>query len=404
MNLPQFANAATIGSLCFLAILILSKKSNTSIGYRFLSLVFFLLAFIFADELFESTGAYIKYSKLIVVFQPLIYAFPPLIYLAVYYLTTVEKKLSLKVFFHFVPYLLLISLYLSVYVINTPRQAIRPDDDSNDKAFEIFLLFLFFIQVFSYLYLSIKQLKKHQLTLPLFVSNISDNDYHWLYKATIGLSMLAVISFTEFVFDQAHISFYFSFIYLIGFYYIGVQVTRQNDVFPFSKDQRESVADLINGQQSFEDKKIHTENILINIAESKEDLSGNLIDRKQVISEEKLEQHKARLIALMLTEKPYLDSAIALPKIAGMLSLNTYQTSYLINTCFSENFYVFINRYRLEECKRMLMSPEYAHLSILAIAFESGFNSKTAFNTSFKKSIGLSPKEFKEQVGKIKVG
>ena len=67
-----------------------------------------------------------------------------------------------------------------------------------------------------------------------------------------------------------------------------------------------------------------------------------------------------------------------------------------INNCFDENFYTFINRYRLEDCKAMLVNEKYNHLSILGIAFEAGFNSKTAFNTAFKKNTGLSPKEFKE--------
>ena len=84
-----------------------------------------------------------------------------------------------------------------------------------------------------------------------------------------------------------------------------------------------------------------------------------------------------------------------------MIPLNTYQTSYIINTCFNENFYGFVNRYRIEECKRMLESNEYNNLSILGIAFEAGFNSKTAFNTTFKKLTGLSPKEYKDRLDKI---
>ncbi len=119
--------------------------------------------------------------------------------------------------------------------------------------------------------------------------------------------------------------------------------------------------------------------------------------KKAVIHPEKIEFYKLRLTELIEKEKPYLDSEITLPKLGKMLGLNTYQTSYLINTGFQENFFTFINRYRIAECKHMLRNKKWDHLSVLAIAFEAGFNSKTAFNTAFKKSTGLSPKEFRAQ-------
>lgn len=117
-------------------------------------------------------------------------------------------------------------------------------------------------------------------------------------------------------------------------------------------------------------------------------------ERKKVISEEKVNNYKIQLLNLMQKNKPYLDSEITLPKLGLMTHLNTYQTSYLINKCFDENFYTFVNRYRLDECKNMLLNKESSHLKILDISFDAGFNSKTAFNTAFKKSTGLSPKEF----------
>lgn len=116
------------------------------------------------------------------------------------------------------------------------------------------------------------------------------------------------------------------------------------------------------------------------------------------MTDENLYQYTTRLLNLMETEKPFLDSEITLPKLGKMLLLNTYQTSYLINTSFGENFFTFINRYRINECKAMLADHRNNHLTILGIAYNSGFNSKTAFNTAFKKVTGLSPRDYKEQV------
>ncbi len=393
MVLDQIVYAAVIGCILFLAVLVSFKKTNTPIGYWFFSLLFVIIALVFSDYLLDHFNVYKKYPALIVVFQPSLYAISPLIYLSVCYLTTVEKKLSAKLVLHFIPYLLVLSLYSMPYVFSNPKQTTGPDD-ADDKVVELLLLFLFFIQIFLYLYFSVRQLKRHRLTLPLFVSSISDNDYHWLFKAIIGLSVLLIISLIEVVFDHMHIPFYFSFLYLIGFYYIGIQVVKQKDVFPFSKEQIESVNDLIKDQQPAYD----TNNKDGREEFQADNVKKNLPERKKLISEESTIYYSERLKELMELKKPYLDNELTLPRLAELLQLNTYQTSYLINASFDENFYSFINRYRIENCKQMLVDPLYSHLSILGIAFESGFNSKTAFNTVFKKSTGLSPKGFREQI------
>lgn len=61
------------------------------------------------------------------------------------------------------------------------------------------------------------------------------------------------------------------------------------------------------------------------------------------------------------------------------------------------NFYDLVNSYRVEEAKRLLLDPKNSNYTILSVGFEAGFNSKTTFNTVFKKFTGLSPTEFKER-------
>jgi len=74
----------------------------------------------------------------------------------------------------------------------------------------------------------------------------------------------------------------------------------------------------------------------------------------------------------------------------------THQLSRVINEHFGRNFFDFINGYRVAEVKRKILDPAYAHFSLLGIAFESGFNSKSAFNRVFKKITGQTPSQFKE--------
>ena len=96
----------------------------------------------------------------------------------------------------------------------------------------------------------------------------------------------------------------------------------------------------------------------------------------------------------MLTQKPYRNNELTLPMLAELLGISTNNLSQILNEGFGENFYKFINRYRIEESQRLLLDPSFMHFNILGIAFEAGFNSKATFNKTFKEIVGISPSEF----------
>jgi AraC-like DNA-binding protein len=102
-----------------------------------------------------------------------------------------------------------------------------------------------------------------------------------------------------------------------------------------------------------------------------------------------------RLLTVMESEKPYTDGELTLPKLAALLSISTHHLSQIINERVGQNFSDFVNTYRVEEAKRKLVDPATSHYSLLAIAEEVGFNSKSAFNTAFKKQSGMTPSEFR---------
>jgi AraC-like DNA-binding protein len=95
----------------------------------------------------------------------------------------------------------------------------------------------------------------------------------------------------------------------------------------------------------------------------------------------------------MAAERPYLDSNLNLVKLAERLDLTPHKLSYTINAGYQLNFFQFVNQYRVEKAKELLLN-NHQNYTVLAIAFESGFNSKTAFNTTFKKICGQTPTEF----------
>jgi AraC-like DNA-binding protein len=120
--------------------------------------------------------------------------------------------------------------------------------------------------------------------------------------------------------------------------------------------------------------------------------------RLNVPEAKKLSKH---LKEYMEASKPYLDPELTLPQLADKVGMTTHLLSQLINDQFGMNFFDFINRYRVEEVKQKLNDPAFSHYSLLGMAFECGFNSKSAFNRVFKKSTGVTPSQFKESVHQL---
>jgi AraC-like DNA-binding protein len=105
-----------------------------------------------------------------------------------------------------------------------------------------------------------------------------------------------------------------------------------------------------------------------------------------------------KLMACMTEKKPFLDPELSLSMLAKELKLSRSQLSQLINDGIGENFYDFINRYRVEEVKKLMADPEMAGYNLLGIAFEAGFKSKSTFNLIFKRFTGLTPTEYRKNI------
>jgi AraC-like DNA-binding protein len=109
------------------------------------------------------------------------------------------------------------------------------------------------------------------------------------------------------------------------------------------------------------------------------------------------------LEALLIRDKIYLNEDLTLAETARQLDTNTTYLSRLINEHYQVNFSAFLNRYRIEEAKKMILDDQFNNFSIEGIAKSSGFRSKSTFNQVFKNSTGLTPTEFAIQNGKVRV-
>lgn len=121
----------------------------------------------------------------------------------------------------------------------------------------------------------------------------------------------------------------------------------------------------------------------------------NEIQKKKVLPDSKATQEqKEKLLKYVETEQPYLDPELSLRSLAGELDISPNQLSLLLNEGIGKNFNEFINHHRILEFKRLAKEPSNANLTVMGLAYDSGFNSKTVFNTYFKKETGLTPKQY----------
>ncbi len=99
----------------------------------------------------------------------------------------------------------------------------------------------------------------------------------------------------------------------------------------------------------------------------------------------------------MNRQEPYLDPALTIQDLANQLNMDVRELSPLINHHLHQNFYDFINNYRLNKACEILKNPNERNLTILEILYRVGYNSKSSFNTSFKKQTGLTPTDFRKK-------
>ncbi|MBN1698740.1 MAG: helix-turn-helix transcriptional regulator [Spirochaetales bacterium] len=145
--------------------------------------------------------------------------------------------------------------------------------------------------------------------------------------------------------------------------------------------------------------------MLIRIAKPRNDKADEIEDEAHNrpkytrigLSQKEAGNYISKLNAIMEREKLYTDPNIALPTLAKKLSIPRNTLSYIINNYMGLTFYDFINKFRVEQVKELLEDPEHQENNILEIAYFSGFNSKSSFNSVFKKLTNFSPSEYRRK-------
>lgn len=331
---------------------------------------------------------------------PLFVSLNPFYLLYVKALTTEKFRFKKKFLLHFCPALLLILLNLfssfgGFYVDLPPDAPIgtKPHADFLAVTLGIKSVFLaiaiYYLQVVTYVFQMIRMLIGHKRKLNFYFSykeNISLN-WLWLFISTLLLFTLfdALVYFTTWF--ESSKAIYFIIMVLFN-NFLGYFGLKQTDIYlthitpvPLSDKPSDNVIlDLPNAEiDAFEDT--------VSSIESKYSGSSLMEDQKNELLQ--------RLIELMEKEHVFQDSNLTINDIAYRLKTNYKYISQVINEKLNRNFYHFVNEYRIEQAKLMLVDKTYDNLSLEGIASMVGFHSRSAFNNAFKKYTGLTPTAFK---------
>jgi AraC-like DNA-binding protein len=125
--------------------------------------------------------------------------------------------------------------------------------------------------------------------------------------------------------------------------------------------------------------------------------------KKSGLSSEAADKFLNRLNEIMKTEKPYRNNRLNLSDLSGMLGISNHNMSEIINKNLETNFYDFINGFRVREVQKLIVEDSEARYSILALGYEAGFSSKSAFYSSFKKVCGKTPAQYRDELKAKKV-
>ncbi|PXY45404.1 helix-turn-helix domain-containing protein [Flavobacterium hydrophilum] len=362
MNFPTLMGitsgaAFLLGFILFFNNRKVNIKANKYLGLFVLTLGFAMLEIQLFCQKFHLQHAYLFEMIGLIRFLT-----APLLYISILYFTSVHKKIEKKILWNFLPFAIFVIFRIPFFITG---KNIEFSYETGSIVFFVLRIALP-LQTIIYWTLSFVKLQKHLKFLRQISSSTEKTDLIWLKYFLLILVLIILVWFNLVFFNLEYLIQFTPFIYLLSIFFLSYFSLQQREIYDFSKSELKELSS-IQVYKKYSPKRV----------------SGN-----------RLSELDEKLRTVTTSEKIYLENDLSLPDLAKRLGASCNETSFVINELYQDNFYNFINKYRIEEAKTLLLSDKYNQLNILGIAYESGFNSKTTFNTTFKKHTGMSPTEF----------
>lgn len=307
--------------------------------------------------------------------------FGPFLFLYTKYLLYRRFFFKTRDFFHFIPFIAFTILYFGFFKDNLIFDGHMVFTNDGFIFVRILYAVSFLSSVSYYTYLTLKILGRHRRQLKDRFSYFSEsNELNWLYILTgiFGLTYMTYFALGAYnvLTQQAHFNISYTsdiFLTILAFSvsYFGIKQPYLFKIVPEEKDEEH--APSITAVDPKDTEKYKNSNL----------------------SDEQKEQYIAHIFAFMQSERPYMNPELTVQDLSKQLNISRHHLTEILNNDIGKNFFTFINEYRVEEVKRRLLDEKFEHLTIVALAFESGFNSKSTFNSIFKQNTNMTPTQWK---------
>lgn len=365
LSIPVIFYLASIFIAFFSAFLILGKAKKQTADYLLATWFFIIGIHLIFFVLFYS-GQFSNFPYLLGLDIPVPLIHGPMLYLYILYLTGRQPN-RYNWLLHFAP-AIITYIYLINFFILTSQEKVYIYEYGT-TAYRIFRKIIKVVIVLSgilYVILSILAVRRYKKQISDLYSNTEKINLNWSYYLITGIALIwiAVILKNEILI------FTLVSLFIIVAAYFGIS--------------RVGILEFASKQSDITEEKQ---------AEQNDDIVA-VKYQKTFAGEDAIQDIYKKLTYQMEHEKLYKDPELNLNHVAALLGIQPNILSQTINSVENKNFYDYINRQRIEEFKRIVVLPENQKFTILSLAFESGFNSKTSFNRNFKKYMDSSPREF----------
>jgi len=370
-------------SLAFFLEFILISKKGKSLADKILTVWMFVLGTHLLLHFFEYYGLDQTYTFLLGLNTPFPLLHGPLLFLYAKALTSDKNQMSKVDYLHFLPALLLILRMIPFFILpGAEKLQFANGIEEKRNLLMTVVLYSYMISGTTYITLSLLVLRRHRKNLKSKFSYTDQINLNWLRNLIIGMIVIWSIVIVGHTLDDAfgmnikdevdNLIFLTLSLFILMIGYFGIKQTW-----------------IFSGQVPL---KAHA------VGEKDQDtVTESVRYQKSGLKSEQADELQARLEKMMKEEKPFLDDKLTLKSLAENLNIHPNYLSQVINERFQKNFYDFINSARIEEFKSLIQQPRSQNLTLLALAFECGFSSKSSFNKFFKKATGKTPSEFMKQ-------
>lgn len=364
----------------FFAILLFQKKPR-ALHDKILILWLLYLGLFIGVYSFYSHELFTHFKLLSISFISLFLLHGVFLYFYITALVSSKNIFNKTNLIHFAPFVLFNCYLLVISFFPNSSEMIRLDyAEANSSPPFLFIFFLIATILSGPLYFagSIRLFKKLDINIFNNFSSSEEIDLIWLRKLVyiFGIIWTALIVITVI----HHVFNLFSMVFCTDGLFLSL-----------------SVFVILIGYFGLKQKVIFsgdTENEQIFVEETRVKYAGSRL------TEAEANQFVEKLNNFMVAEKPFLNPNLTLHELASELEISTHYLSQIINEKFNLNFFDYINQFRVEEFKVKISDLKFENYSFLGIAFDCGFNSKSAFNRIFKKFTNLTPSQYKAAVSK----